>query len=379
MDLQRKVDKMKAYIYLILNLLISVITVSANAAFTYDSSTKVLEDDIWRFEGVSLDKDGVTLGVVKGAMAKKKPETPQPLDFSDVKDINGKALKVVTIGVFANFCISEVNAPECTVLSGGGCFNGCTSLRKVILNSAFNDFGGARAFSGCTSLEEFEPRTLLVTEVTGYAFSSCEKLSGTFDLPNCTSIGLSAFSGCKLLTSVVAPNVTEIIDGAFSGCSSMSEIRISSVVGKNVYKDIFPGANVYMADEVPESLGLGFIGNLTGPFPKLICSNKNLNDCLDKIKVNHHVILKKQFNTDLGQEFEYKEGNYRSWETIAKKMASDTLMCEFDGKDKISLKKEISKSVIAFVLQKSTNTKLDQLVSFWIIKSPNEGFKVIVR
>jgi hypothetical protein len=134
-----------------------------------------------------------------------------------------------------------------------------------------------------------------------------------------------------------------------------------------------------MADEVPESLGLGFIGNLTGPFPKLICSNKNLNDCLDKIKVNHHVILKKQFNTDLGQEFEYKEGNYRSWKTIAEKMASDTLLCEFDGTDKISLKKEISKSVIAFVLQKSGNKHLTDLVSFWIIKSPNEGFKVIVR
>lgn len=370
---------MKAYIYLILNLLISVITVSANAAFIYDSSTKFLEDDIWRFEGVSLEDDGVTLKLLKGSMATKKPETPQPLDFSDVKDTNGKALKVVSLGGFGGFNVSEVIAPECTGFSGQNCFSGCTSLRKVILNSAFNDLGTARAFSGCTSLEEFEPRTLLVTEVTGYAFSSCEKLSGTFDLPNCTSIGLSAFSGCKLFTSVVAPNVTEIIDGAFSGCSSMSEIRISSVVGKNVYKDIFPGANVYMADEVPKSLGLGFIGNLTGPFPKLICSNKNLNDCLDKIKENHHVILKKQFNTDLGQEFEYKEGNYRSWETIAKKMASDTLMCEFDGKDKISLKKEISKSVIAFVLQKSTNKHLTDLVSFWIIKSPNEGFKVIVR
>ena len=164
---------MKAYIYLILNLLISVITVSANAAFTYYPEEMILEDDIWKFEGVSLAKDGVTLGVVKGAMAKKKPETPQPLDFSDVKDINGKALKVVTIGVFASFCISEVNAPECTVLSGGGCFSGCTSLRKVILNSAFNDFGGARAFSGCTSLEEFEPRTLLVTEVAPPRPSIC--------------------------------------------------------------------------------------------------------------------------------------------------------------------------------------------------------------
>lgn len=370
---------MKAYIYLILNLLISVITVSANAAFTYDSSTEVLEDDIWRFEGVSLGDDGVTLGMVKGSMETNKPETPKPLDFSDVKDTNGKALKVVSLSGFGGLNVSEVIAPECTGFSGQNCFYECTSLRKVILNSAFNDFGGARAFSGCTSLEEFEPRTLLVTEVLGSAFSRCEKLSGTFYLPNCTLIKTYAFSGCKLLTPVMAPKVTEIQEGAFSGCLSMSEIRISAVVGDNVYKDIFPGANVYMADEVPESLGLGFIGNLTGPFPKLICSNKNLNDCLDKIKVNHHVILKKQFNTDLGQEFEYKEGNYRSWETIAKKMASDDLMCEFDGTDKISLKKEISKSVIAFVLQKSGNKHLTDLVSFWIIKSPNEGFKVIVR
>ena len=188
---------MKTYIKLMLFLLTGIIIVSANAAFTYDPETKILEDDIWRFEGVSLAKDGVTLGTVKGSMATKKPETPQPLDFSNVKDTNGKSYNVVAIGVFGGFNVSEVNAPECTGFSGGGCFNGCTSLRKVILNSEFKAFGGARAFSGCTSLEEFEPRTLLIAEVTGSAFANCEKLT-RIEIPDyVTYLGDYCFEGCS--------------------------------------------------------------------------------------------------------------------------------------------------------------------------------------
>jgi hypothetical protein len=363
---------MKTYIKLMLFLLTGIIIVPANAAFTYDPETKILEDDIWKFEGVSLAKDGVTLGTVKGSMATKKPETPQPLDFSNVKDTNGKSYNVVTIGGFGGFNVSEVNAPECTGFSGQNCFSGCASLRKVILNSAFKAFGGARAFSGCTSLEEFEPRTLLVTEVTGSAFASCEKLSGTFYLPNCTLIKTHAFSGCKLLTSVMAPKVTEIQDGAFSGCASMSKIEIISSLGKTAFAEIASGAELYMPETVPESLAALFTGNLLGPYPKVVLKD-NYDDYLNKISENHYVVRREDFNN---RDIEF-EGKSWKWDLVAEKMSSDTVICTVGTDKTVSLK---VRNVLAFIIEKdSAQNKASNLSCFWVMKTPKKGFKVVVR
>ena len=362
---------MKTYIKLMLFLLTGIIIVSANAAFTYDPETKIWEDDIWRFEGVSLAKDGVTLGTVKGSMATKKPEAPQPLDFSNVKDTNGKSYNVVAIGVFGGFNVSEVNAPECTGFSGGGCFNGCTSLRKVILNSAFKAFGGARAFSGCTSLEEFEPRTLLVAEVTGSAFANCEKLTGEFYLPNCALIKTYAFSGCKLLTSVTAPKVTEIQEGAFSGCLSISKIEIISSLGESAFLDIALGAELYMSEKVPETLGDLFTGSLSGPYQKVVLKD-NYEDYLSKMSENHYVVRREDFNN---RDIVF-EGKSWKWDLVAEKMSSDTVICTVGTDKTVSLK---VRNVLAFVIEKSGDNKASNLTCFWVMKTPPKGFKVIVR
>lgn len=359
------------------NLLVSFVvlaSMSANAAFTYDKDTQILTDGVWTFKEIGLAKDGVSMAV-KGSLATKKPDVPSRLDFSDVKDSSGKALKVVTLGGFEGLNVSEVIAPDCTAFNTGTCFRNCAELRKIVLNESFENLGGVRTFAGCTSLEEFFPRTLQVTEVTGYAFSGCTSLSGSFVLPKCTIIKTYAFLNCALLESVSAPLVDEILEGAFSGCSSMARIEIVSKIANYAFKDVAPGAEVYTSDIVPESLGVGFVGNLTGPFPKFICLEETLEQYLDKIRVNHHVILKSQFNTDLGQEFEYKTGMYRKWKDIAAKMAADTQMCESIG-DEITIKR---KGVVAFVLQKSTNQHLTNLVGFWVMKTPKKGFAIIVR
>jgi hypothetical protein len=352
-------------------LLISVITVSANAAFTYDSSTKVLEDDIWSFREVSLGKDGVTLGVVKGSNATKKPETPQPLDFSDVKDTNGKALKVVSLSGFERFNVSEVIAPECTGFSGQNCFNNCTHLKKVTLSSEFSNFGIARAFSGCTSLEEFEPRTLLVTEVTGSAFASCEKLSGTFYLPNCTLIKTYAFSGCKLLTPVIAPKVTEIQENAFSDCASMSKIEIISSLGASAFADIAPGAELYMPKRVPETLGSLFTGSLSGPYQKVILKD-NYEDYLNKMSENHYVVRREDFNN---RDIVF-EGKDWKWNLVAEKMRSDKDMCKIGEDNTVSFN---LRNILAFVIEKSSDKKAGNLTCFWVLRAPKTGLSVRVR
>jgi hypothetical protein len=208
--------------------------------------------------------------------------------------------------------------------------------------------------------------------VTGSAFASCEKLSGTFYLPNCTLIKTHAFSGCKLLTSVMAPKVTEIQDGAFSGCASMSKIEIISSLGKTAFAEIAPGAELYMPETVPESLAALFTGNLLGPYPKVVLKD-NYDDYLNKISENHYVVRREDFNN---RDIEF-EGKSWKWDLVAEKMSSDTVICTVGTDKTVSLK---VRNVLAFIIEKdSAQNKASNLSCFWVMKTPKKGFKVIVR
>lgn len=64
------------------------------------------------------------------------------------------------------------------------------------------------------------------------------------DLPNATSIGEGAFSGCSALTSVDLPNATSIGESAFDLCPALTSINLPNAtsIGENVFKDISPTA-----------------------------------------------------------------------------------------------------------------------------------------
>ncbi|MBP3467137.1 MAG: leucine-rich repeat domain-containing protein, partial [Paludibacteraceae bacterium] len=67
-----------------------------------------------------------------------------------------------------------------------------------------------------------------VTSIGESAFSGCKALT-SIEIPNSvTSIGLGAFLGCEALTSIEIPNsVTSIGSYAFEGCEALTNINIS--------------------------------------------------------------------------------------------------------------------------------------------------------
>ena len=73
--------------------------------------------------------------------------------------------------------------------------------------------------------------TYSVTSIGSSAFAGCRSLTSV-SIPNSvTSIGSSAFSGCRSLTSVSIPNsVTSIESYAFSGCSGLTSVSIPNSV-----------------------------------------------------------------------------------------------------------------------------------------------------
>lgn len=61
-----------------------------------------------------------------------------------------------------------------------------------------------------------------------------------------TSIGYSAFYGCKNLVSVDAPNVSDVLNQAFFGCSSLTDVNLPNVV--KLYGGTFRTSGLREAD-----------------------------------------------------------------------------------------------------------------------------------
>ena len=89
---------------------------------------------------------------------------------------------------------------------------------------------GFSAFKGCKSLTSITiPNS--VTSIGDGAFAICSRLT-SISIPNTVkSIGYGAFGGCSSLTSITIPNsVTSIGDAAFDHCSGLTSITIPNSV-----------------------------------------------------------------------------------------------------------------------------------------------------
>ena len=89
---------------------------------------------------------------------------------------------------------------------------------------------GKSAFYGCKSLISITiPNS--VTSIGTWAFSGCNSLTSITIPASVTSIGEHAFFDCKFLISIIIPSsVTSIGDSAFDGCKSLASITIPDSV-----------------------------------------------------------------------------------------------------------------------------------------------------
>ena len=104
-----------------------------------------------------------------------------------------------------------------------------------------------------------EGRTYSVTSIGESAFSSCRRLTSVAIPNSVTSIGASAFSSCSGLTSVTIPNsVKSIGDSAFEGCSDLTSVTIPNSV-KSIEEEAFEDCS--NLKEVSLGTGLRNIGD----------------------------------------------------------------------------------------------------------------------
>ena len=216
-----------------------------------DLSTKATEEELkeafvdeW---GVKYSKDG-----------RKLLKAPKKLD--GIYSIR-KGTKVVCDRAFLGCkSLTEIVIPNSVASIGDSAFNGCKSLTEVVIPNSVVCINGNPFFDWNGKLECLSPSfvyedNILFNKDKSRIISFRDQKQTLYVIPNSvTSIGDSAFSGCRSLKSLVIPEgVTSIGDYAFSGCWSLTDIVIPDSVtsiGESAFENCSSLSSLVFPDSV---------------------------------------------------------------------------------------------------------------------------------
>lgn len=253
-----------------------------------------------------------------------------------------------------------IEAPEATVI-GDGAFYGCSVLTSVSVPKIKQICN--QAFRNCTSLTTESVNGMMHRGVELLATNAGSKSGVAFG--GCTSIeGPLIWNMPQLQTNVVWYSM-------FSSCSNLREVRILSEVAEireAAFKNIAPGAAVYMPMKAPAVFGVNAVCRQSAPYPKIYL-NGNYDAWFKVMGVSHQILPKERFNDPTWTS----TTTQTSYDRMRKRMSDDTEMCTTTKTgNTITEVAAKDKNVIAFVAFNDESW-------CWVLKIPEQGFLVIVR
>ena len=162
---------------------------------------------------------------------------------------------------FEGSLLTEVILPKGIESIGNNAFSDCALLRMSELPASLKTIG-SYAFRDCVGVTIYRiPKS--VESIADGAFQGCTSLTEilfTGDVSQLKSIGIYAFSGCKLLeyVNLGATNITDINSYAFYGCTELDQIVLPNSVAK-IGDNAFRGTAIRDLSFLP--VGVTEIGN----------------------------------------------------------------------------------------------------------------------
>lgn len=166
----------------------------------------------------------------------------------NLESVNFPLLKTVEMYGFSECSsLTSINFPVLEKI-GDYAFSDCYSLKSINLYTVKEL--GFYAFRDCVSLKNCTNYNL--TSVPNGLFYGCESLENFHQYTKITTIGSSAFLGCKNLSLFNLWDVTSIGSFAFSGCDKITEVRLrpKTSYGDGVFSDCINLKNITMQDNV---------------------------------------------------------------------------------------------------------------------------------
>ena len=185
-----------------------------------------------------------------------------------------KGTKVICDRAFYNNNYSSIHIPNSVTIIGNDTFGRCQDLTSITLpqnlktinGNPFADWNGELIVKSENFIYE---DGVLFNKYKRKLIAYCSK-NKDYEIPNSvTSIGDSAFSDCKNLTSIHIPDsVTSIGDSAFYGCENLTSIHIPDCVtsiGYCTFYDCVNLTSIHIPDSVTSIGDSAFTGceNLT--------------------------------------------------------------------------------------------------------------------
>ena len=242
-------------------------------------STEVTDADLqnaWEDEyGVKYSKD-------------RKRLLNAPLNLMSYSIIEGT--KAICNFAFSLCGLKAINIPDSVTNIGGFAFQNCSKLTFINLPGSLMKIGGG-AFLDCCGLKSVNIPNKLA-RIGGYAFQGCSGLISLNISCNVTRIDEGAFSDCRGLTSLNIPEgVTEIGSKAFSGCSRLASIVIPDSVTSIGYQAFEGCSKLTFVSLFCRNIGAWFCGKksiqkvVLGEYVKVIEANA-FNDCSGLTSIN---------------------------------------------------------------------------------------------
>ena len=327
------------------------------------------------------------------------------IDCSSLSDFAPRTLLIPAFKTqFFSGCGSlagEIKLPNCTSIAGKA-FSGCSKLEKVSMPKAAAIEG--QAFTSCSSLREVETSGSL-TKIRSTAFSGCTSLRGdcirALLHQGITMLGTShndiktIFEKCSSFDGSLEwdfPNITIyknngvsypinlVGQGFFLGCSKLEKVVFKTPVLEirgSAFKNIAPGAEVYLHKEVVDVYGQQAVARDSAPFPKVFLPDP-IEPWLQTMGVSNFLLEKKDFRNTSWEKKIAPDDSAKTgyWKDIAAMMMTDAAMCGKETIDGTDYPVPLDKRIVAFVYFTNSSTRGN---GCWVLRMSKNGFAIKVR